>query len=346
MEQERRSLRVGLAVIACAVVFRLLSTGVLEPVAAFLTSPQTASFLMYLETGRVVRYAPPVPGNDGTQPPEAPTAGEASTQPPTETPPEPTRPESPDFSPEDADLISLSNRCGYDADIETMLLSPLEWDLTQPEPAVLIVHTHGTESYTRAEGEDYTESSNYRTLDDGYNMVSIGDRVAELLEAGGVTVIHDRTPHDYPSYNDAYDNARLSIEDYLSQYPSIRMVLDIHRDAADTGNGQLRTEATVDGEDSAQLMMVVGTDASGLYHPGWPENMALAIKLTALLEKTWPGLTRPISFRSQRFNQDLSAGALIVEVGAAGNSHDEALTAAGALAKAVLALAKGTDGDG
>lgn len=333
---EQKSLRIGLCLILCGILFRLLGSGVFQPVTAFLRSPTSASFLLYLSTGRVVRYTPPQPTVESTEPPPDTVPTQAPTQPPTE--PVPVE----HFTPEDADLVSVSNRCGYDTDVEAWLMSDLSWDLTEDGPAVLIVHTHATESYTKAEGEDYTESSGYRTLDEDYNMVSIGDRVAQILEDGGITVLHNRTLHDYPSYNAAYDNARETIADYLAEYPSIRMVLDIHRDAASTSYGQLRTEATVDGQPSAQLMMVVGTDAGGWEHPNWQENMSLAIKLTALLERTWPGLTRPISFRSQRFNQDLCPGGLIVEIGAAGNSHEEALTAATAFANAVTALSKGS----
>ncbi len=335
---EEKSMRVGLCLILCGIVFRLLSSGILQPVTAFLRSPTSASFLLYLSTGRVVRYTPPQPTAEPTEPP--PTDGTVPTQVSTEPPTEPVPVEH--FSAEDADLVSVSNRCGYDTDVEAWLMTELSWDLTQDGPAVLIVHTHATESYTKSEGEDYTESSSYRTLDEDYNMVSIGDRVAQILEDGGITVLHDRTLHDYPSYNAAYDNARETIADYLAEYPSIRMVLDIHRDAASTSYGQLRTQATVDGQPSAQLMMVVGTDAGGWEHPNWQENMSLAIKLTALLERTWSGITRPISFRSQRFNQDLCPGGLIVEIGAAGNSHEEALTAATAFANAVIALSKGS----
>ena len=96
----------------------------------------------------------------------------------------------------------------------------------------------------------------------------------------------------------------------------------------------------VNGEATARLMLVVGTD-SRLSHPDWPENMALAVKLHALLEKKYPGICRPISFRSQRFNQDLSTGALLIEVGAAGNTRQEALAAARLLGKTILEMSGG-----
>jgi len=207
---------------------------------------------------------------------------------------------------------------------------------------VLILHTHATECYTAAEGEDIPLSGDYRTEDPAHNMLSVGDHVAKLLAEGGIGVIHDRTLHDSPSYNDAYVNSRKTAQAYLEQYPTIQLVLDLHRDASGAGGQQLVTVGSVDGQRSAQLMLVVGTDESGKNHPNWQENLALALKLTAVLEREDPGLCRSINLRKERFNQDLSAGGLIVEVGAAGNTRQEALLAAGALAEGILKLAKGT----
>ena len=167
--------------------------------------------------------------------------------------------------------------------------------------------------------------------------------VAEILEEGGIRVIHDRTLHDYPSYNGSYNHARAAVKDYLEEYPSIRLVLDLHRDASGDNRNQMQTHATADGEDSAQLMLVVGSDASGLTHPQWEENLALALKLHSQLERINPGIMRYVNLRGQRFNQDLSPGMLLVEVGAAGDNHDKALNAAEVLARGIIALAKGCE---
>jgi len=134
------------------------------------------------------------------------------------------------------------------------------------------------------------------------------------------------------------------VKEYLDKYPSIRLVLDLHRDAArDKEGNQAPLTATVQGRKVAKLMLVVGTNVR-LKHPNWPENMSLAVKLHALLEKNYPGICRPISFRNQRFNQDLSPGALLIEVGAAGNDRQEALASAELLAQTILELANGTEG--
>ena len=236
----------------------------------------------------------------------------------------------------DASVVDVYYAADKNPDMDALLAKPLVWDLYAEEPTVLILHTHATESYTRR-GEAYKETSPWRTLDESYNMLSIGAHLASLLEAQGIPVLQDLEFHDYPSYNGSYIHARKSLESYLEDYPSIQLVLDLHRDASEGENGQLRTIAKVNGIPSAQLMLVLGTN-----HERYEDNLSLALKLHAQLETLHPGIMRPLQLRSQRFNQDLSPGALLVEVGAAGNSHSEALQAAEALAQAITALAKGT----
>ena len=245
-----------------------------------------------------------------------------------------TEPTLPSYS--DADGLELYYASTEDPDIPALLAQPLRWNLRGEEPTVLIVHTHTTESYTRVD-EPYTESAAWRTADEDYNMVAIGEIVKRILEENGIPVIHDRELHDYPSYNGSYTRTRKAIKDYVNQYSSIQLVLDLHRDAAGEGSNQMRTSATVDGEPSAQLMLVMGTN-----YDSYPENLSLALKLHAQLEQQCPGITRPLQLRAARFNQDLCPGSLLVEVGAAGNTHPEARRAAEQLSEAIVALAEGT----
>jgi stage II sporulation protein P len=325
MDWQKQSLEIGSVLIVAAVILRLLGTGALEPLAKALEDPQTASLLLYLETGRVVH--PTLPPQ--TVPTTAPTL-------PPETAPQETQPqEIYCFASSDAALVDVRYYASYRPDLQSMVTRPLVWNLKEAEPAVLILHSHATESYQPT--GTYQESSPYRTMDTGYNMVSIGAYLAQLLENGGVRVIHDTSLHDYPSYNASYSKSRKAAQDYLSRYPSLLMIIDLHRDGLD-GDNQPDTSATVHGQESAQLMMVVGTRQQG-----WESNMALAVKLTAVLEKLHPGVTRPISFRKQQFNQDLSPGAILIEVGAAGNTHQEALQAVKALAEGILTLAHGAN---
>ena len=321
---QRRSLQVGAAAIGLAVAVRLVSSGVLAPLAQRIGKWETASLLLYLETGRVVRYTP--------EPTAAPTVPETV----------PTLPALPDrvvFSKEDAALVDFKLEWDYSPDAEALLAQPLDWNLRQEAPTVLILHTHATESYS---GEDYAQSSAYRTLDERYNMVSVGEELARLLEEAGIRVIHDKTLHDYPSYTGSYEEARQTAQRYLEEYPNIQLVLDLHRDAAEDGNGnQVATTAQLPIGETAQLMLVLGSDAGGLEHPDWEENLALAAKLQAVLEKQNPGITRPTRLTTQRYNQDLLPGMLLVEVGAAGNTRAQARLAMEPLSQAILALADG-----
>ena len=333
MDIEKKSLRVGAMAIACAILLRLGSDGALGAVVKALSSPEAVSVMLFLETGRVVKPVAPEPPAVATVPAEEVTVPQSAL--PEELPALPA------FAASDAALVEVNSVCGYETDLPALLQQPLSWNLKQESPTVLILHTHGTESYTKT--EDYEESSAYRTLDTGYNVVSVGEELKRILEAGGIRVIHDTTMHDYPSYSSSYSRAREQIRTDLTANPSVALVLDIHRDSVENSAGEQVVFTTqAQGESVAQLMMVVGTDANGLTHPKWPQNMALAVKMHAQLEKNCPGICRPISFRSQRFNQDLSTGAMLIEVGSAGNTREQALRAVRILGETILELSQGT----
>ena len=202
-------------------------------------------------------------------------------------------------------------------------------ELTPEEPQILILHTHGSEAYTPAGDTDIVWSGNYRTTDSRYNVVAVGDAMAEVFAEAGLSVLHDRTLYDYPSYNEAYDRSLAAIQSYLAQYPSIQFILDIHRDAIEDGEGnQYKVVSTIDGVGtSAQMTLVVGSDGSGLAHPNWMENLKLAVALQQDILTEYPTLMRPILLRNSRYNQHATAGSLLVEVGAAGNSPEEAALA-------------------
>ena len=326
MDQQGKVLRFGAWVILFALTAKLISAGHFAWFTDALKNPNIQSFLIYIETGRNVRFSPSLEENSHTLESPPPEKGEEAAL--------------PVFSAEDGD-IAIYDTYGIAPELGSLLEQPLTWNLRMEAPTVLILHTHATESYTKTD-ENYRESSAYRTLDENYNMLSIGSRVADVLSQNGIAVIHDRELHDYPSYDGSYNHARETIGYYLERYPTIRLVLDLHRDASGDLNNQKRTVTVVDEEDVAQLMLVMGTDAGGLSHPNWRENLALGLKMQKTLEDLAPGITRPVLMRTQRFNQDLCSGALLVEVGTAGNSHPEALRAAEVLAEAIVVLSRGS----
>jgi len=319
---EQKALQVGATVLALALLLRLGGTWERG-------QEELGRTLLFLSTGRMVTETVP-PEMEAVTVPEPEAAAEI--------PEEATA--IPVFGESEEPFVQVN--AAWEVDILSLLQQPLSWNLMGSNPTVLILHSHATESYEKEAG--YEETSPYRTLDTGYNMVSIGDRVAEILEAGGIRVLHDRTLYDYPNYNDAYVNAREATEAHLAENPSISMVLDLHRDAAEDADGNQRTSTiTIDGTSTANLMLVMGSDKGSREFPNWEQNLALAVKLQAQLEQTHKGLCKPINLVTSRYNQDLSTGALLVEVGTAGNTHKEAMAAAEHLAEAILALAKGAN---
>ncbi len=335
MDIQKRSTGFGAAIILFAVLLRLLDAAPtyaqrVEPTIGIARLPASAL------------SAPPATEPSYTM---ATLPATTVTLPPTTTLPQIPSPAL-TFSAADGALVRVrtASDCGYFPELEELLQLPLSWDLGSGEPTVLIYHSHACECYTKVPGQAYKELANCRTTDENYNMVAVGDALAAQLEAAGIRVIHDRQLHDDPSYTNAYHNSRASVEDYLAQYPSIRLVLDLHRDAATNPDGsRFATAATVDGQPSAQIMFVMGTDYAGSFHPDWQENLALALKMQVVLEQITPGITRPTVLRGSRFNQDVSAGALLIEVGASGNTLEEALRAASVLARAIIALQHGAN---
>lgn len=328
MDLRQRTKRFGWCMILCACVLRLSLAGIPGGLLRQLSDLKTA-FPIYSETGRNVRFL---------------SSSEEKYLHVRESPqPWIPEPEKIRFLPEDTHLLEMDYDCSHRPDLEGLLRQPLSWDLRQGEPAVLILHTHTTESYTKGE-ETYEETSRFRTLEESYNMLSVGDEVKRILEQAGIAVTHDRQIHDYPSYNGSYVHARNALEELLEKYPSVELVLDLHRDALEKDGRQVRTVAGGGDSPVARLMFVVGTDAVRKSHKNWEENLSLALKLHLLLEKATPGIMRPVNLREQRFNQDLHRHALLVEVGTAGNSHSEALAAARKLAEAIAALALGAVG--
>ena len=318
MEWEQRNIRFCAGILVFSALLRLWIMGAFAPVGQALQSSDAASFFIYLQTGRVIRRIP--------EPSSAPV--------PETVPLKPAEPVV--FRAEDGALVALEDTCGKKPDVEKWLTEPVDLSLNGPEPRVLILHTHTTESFAQT-ADRYEETSPYRTLDPGHNMLFLGDLLARMLEEAGIGVIHDTDLHDYPSYNGSYNHAASSTKAWLEQYPTIELVLDLHRDAADTAAGQLVTRCSIGGETAAQLMFVVGTDTR-LEHPEWERNLSLALKLQVLLEQENPGICRNLNLTKNRYNQHLGKYALLIEVGAAGNTLDQARLAVRELGEAIIKL--------
>ena len=218
-------------------------------------------------------------------------------------------------------------RIGGSWKVDELTLLREGWSYAVPDrgPQVLIFHTHSCEAYTPQGEDDYEPSGDFRTLDGSRSVIAVGDCLAEALEARGFTVLHDRSLYDYPAYNGAYDRSGAAVRQLLEDNPTIRVVIDLHRDAL----GGKRTEYLLpDGTKSAQVMLLLTTGENGLYHPSWRENLKLGLEVQNRMALDHPGLARPLYLSPARYNQHLSPGALLVEVGTEANTLAEAKQAA------------------
>ncbi len=229
--------------------------------------------------------------------------------------------------------ITVKNATTYAPDFHGLFAEPLKLTKAKKgDPMVLIVHTHGTESYN-----PYTRSE-----DTENNMIHVGEEMEKVFLKNGVNVIHSHTMHDIPQYNNSYRKALNTIEETLKKYPSIQVVLDVHRDAMTTKDGEMiKVVADVNGEKVAQVMLVVGTNQMGLPNDHWQENLKFAMKCQEAMQKKYPGLTRPIDLRQERFNMHATYGSLIIEVGTHGNTMEEAIKSASYTAEAISTVLNG-----
>ncbi|MBQ2614369.1 MAG: stage II sporulation protein P [Clostridia bacterium] len=221
--------------------------------------------------------------------------------------------------------ILIGNETSYSIDIQGMLNQPLSLDFSLDGPKVLVIHTHATESYSPEGSEVYDITAGDRSQNIEENVVRVGKVLCDILNQKGIYAIHDTTLHDVPSFNGSYAHSLTAMENYLKRYPSIQVILDVHRDSiVYSDDTKARPLTQIRGKNAAQLMLVVGTDEKGLEHPNWRENLKAAIHFQNAINQKYPTLMRHINLRKERFNGHTSKASMIIETGASGNSLAEA----------------------
>lgn len=218
----------------------------------------------------------------------------------------------------------IRNKSIMDFDVASLMAQPLDLGTVSEGPQVLIFHTHSRESYNDT-GEVFAAPEVTHNNDTGKSVVAVGEVLAQTLEAGGVEVIHCTEIFD-TTYTGAYSRSDAAVSAILEQYPSIRVVLDLHRDAVYTGDGgKYRPVVEKDGMDVAQIMMIAGTgNDEDDVNPHWQDNIRFGLTLQSEVEKACPGITRAMMVRTSTYNQNRSKGALLIEVGTTGNTLTEA----------------------
>ncbi len=237
--------------------------------------------------------------------------------------------------------LFVKNNSGVTYDFAALTAAGMPFDLPESnQPQVLIVHTHTTECYMSYYAGYYNDDDVTRTTDPSQNVVAVGEAIAGELSAKGIGVLHDETLHDSPQYTGAYNRSEETILRYLEQYPSIRVVLDIHRDAMMYEDlTKVKPTVTVEGQKAAQVMLVVGgTDTAELPNAHCEENLRFALQLQQALESRYEGLARPMYVVDARYNQGLLAGSLLIEVGTDANTLSEALYSGRLVGKELAAV--------
>lgn len=216
------------------------------------------------------------------------------------------------------------------ADIAAEIQAPLPFGVEKdsPDPQILIMHTHATEDYRLSAGLWYSPGDGARTTDTNLNMCAVGRVMADTLNAAGLNTLHDETLNDYPSYTGSYENSRAVVQRYLAQYPSIKVVLDVHRDAVQRDSTLVKPITQINGKKAAQMMIIAGCDDGTMEMPNWGKNLRFAAGIQDAIESRWKGLTRPIFFCYRKYNQDLTTGSLLLELGSHGNTLEQVLTTA------------------
>lgn len=207
---------------------------------------------------------------------------------------------------------------------QSKLLPDYKIQLNSPEPQVMLVHTHTTESYEPYARDFFDASFGSRTTDGTKNMVMVGNEIARQLEFAGISVLHDTTIHDYPSYGGSYSRSEATVSAALKKYPSIKVVLDIHRDAISSGDVRYAPIVEIDGKNAAQMMIISCCDDGSGNIPNYMQNFRLAALIQQQAESDYTGFTRPILFDYRGYNQHLSTGSLLIEIGSSSNSLEEA----------------------
>lgn len=225
--------------------------------------------------------------------------------------------------------VKIKNETSFDLSDEDLNPDKLKID----KSSVIIFHTHTCESYTSSKEFTYTPTGNFRTTDLKYSVARVGDELTKCLTKYNFNVIHDKTYHDYPSYNGSYSRSLTTVSKLLKNTKA-DIIIDLHRDAIGSYSSYAPTVKIGDDE-CAQIMFVIGTDGGKLKHPNWKSNLQFAIKLQEKANKEYPGLFKPIILRNSRYNQHLSKAACIIEVGSTGNKLEQCINSMKYLAKVI-----------
>jgi len=224
--------------------------------------------------------------------------------------------------------VAVRNKTNsHSIDIKECLNAKCKLEIKDKDkPTVLIFHTHTTESYEMLDRGWYSNDFPTRSSSPDTNMVRVGNAICDSLTNAGYNVIHDTTIYD-TSYKGSYSRSRAAIEKYKSEFPSLQIILDIHRDGIISQNGtKTKPVKEINGQKAAQIMIIAGCEDGNIDDfPNWKDNLNFAVQLQSEAESKYPGLMRPIYFCPRKYNMDTSYCGLLLEMGSDANTLKEAV---------------------
>lgn len=263
-----------------------------------------------------------------TDSPQTPETTKAETPTTTEAPPTPESTAAPSVEEDQVLLVSASlsknsaginNYTSYSVDESALLNHKFEFYTGTSAPVVLILHCHISECYAPEGASAVSATFNFENSDRTQNIFAVGEAIADVLSASGIGVIH--------ATEEATDPQTL-IAEYRAAYPSIKFVLDVHRDGMYTTDGRIvRTDGKIDETPAAELMLAVGTDSAN-GGSDWQKNLAAAYQLSSMITDAEPQIMRNILLRPEGLGQQFAPSSLSLYVGTTGNTLAEALTSA------------------
>ena len=180
---------------------------------------------------------------------------------------------------------------------------PATANIDYSKPVVIIYHTHATESYQPV------SEGNFHSLNEYGTVREVGDVMTEELEKQGIQVIHDKTIHDSPSYNQSYTRSLETIQTLMGSNESARIIIDLHRDAA-AYSGNVAKTVSINKDTVAKYSLVIGTG-----NPNFEALKLFANHVNETAEEMYPGFGGKIIEKQYKFNQYVSDYHLLLEVG-------------------------------
>lgn len=189
------------------------------------------------------------------------------------------------------------------------------------EVLVGIYHTHNSESYAGAGGPERNPVGNG-------DIVAVGETLKNSLTKNGVQTAHSLVIHDDIDFMKAYSKSVNTASKLIKDYPSMKLLIDLHRDGFPPGVN--KATVNIEGKEVGRILVIIGK-----VNPNWLKNKEVAESIIAFAEQKYPGLFIPkITYASDaRYNQHLSEGALLLEIGSQLNTPEEANGTAEVLAK-------------